>query len=138
MDHIGDALPSLMGLAKVYRAYDGAQILLEQEIGRPICVQCGKCCRENTPIAWGVEAANAVSHLIGQGRLYPMQRRIEGWLLERHSQCTIYNPPKLDTVQNGLDPKLRDEVIALSRAQCPFYEGGCLLHDSRPLVCRAW
>lgn len=133
------ALASLIGITGVYRAYDAAASLLEASLGTPLCVRCGQCCRENTPIAYGLEAANAVSHLIGQGRLYPMQRRIEGWLLDRSGACTIRDSPRITTMALGLDPKLQAEVLALSKTQCPFYEEtGCMVHDCRPLACRAY
>lgn len=134
-----DALASIMAISVVNREYDVASHLLEQQVGVPLCVQCGKCCEQNTPLAYGLEAANAVSRLIGRGRLYQFQRRIEGWLLERHSQCTIYEQARLNVASEGISAKLRDEVLALSRTQCPFYENrSCLVHEFRPLCCRAY
>jgi Fe-S-cluster containining protein len=131
-------LQSLFNVATLYREYDIAQALLEHEIGTSICAGCGRCCEINTPFAYGVEAANAVSRLLGDGKLYEFQRRIEGWLLERHRQCTIYEPLKVTLVRSELSQQLKDEMLALSSTQCPFYENHrCLIHAYRPLVCRA-
>ncbi len=132
------ALQSLVNTATLYREYDLAQTLLEHEIGRSICAGCGKCCELNTPFAYGIEAAHAVSHLLGQGKLYEFQRRIEGWLLERHRQCTVYEPISITTMRSDLSQQVKDEMLALSRAECPFYETHrCLVYQYRPLVCRA-
>lgn len=136
-----EALQSLMAIHTVYREYDGAQKLLEEQIGVPICISCGECCRHNTPIAYGVEAANAVSRFLGKGIEWAtvMQRRIEGWLLEYHRQCPTYEPLADNKYTFGLDNKIRDEMLALSKAQCPFFEDNrCLIYDARPLACRAY
>lgn len=133
------ALASLVAISQLHQAYDGAAQLLESRLGVPICERCGKCCEQNTPFAFGVEAANAVSRLLGQGRGYTIQRRIEGWLLERHKECTIYQPLVGNKLTLGLDNKIRDEALAISRVQCPFYEErSCIIHEMRPLACRAY
>ncbi|MDD5700617.1 MAG: YkgJ family cysteine cluster protein [Dehalococcoidales bacterium] len=128
-----------MSLTLLYREYSLAQQGLEQQIGLPICVQCGNCCRGNTPIAYGLEAAHAVSYLIGQGKLYEFQRRIEGWLLEKHKECPTYEQAKVDRMTFGLPDKIKSEVLRLSHTPCPFFENNtCLIHEVRPLVCRAY
>ena len=133
------ALESLMAISQLHRAYEGAAKLLEDRLGTPLCERCGKCCEGNTPFAYGVEAANAVSRLIGQGKSYTMQRRIEGWLLEKHRECTVYEPLRANKMTWGLDSKIQEEALALSRVQCPFYEErSCILYDMRPIVCRAY
>lgn len=127
-----------MAINAVYREYDVAQRMLESDIKAPICVGCGQCCRNNTIFAYGVEAANTVSHLLGSHQMYSMQRRIEEWLLERHKECPTYEPLTETRISFGLDGKIRDEAIALSKTQCPFYERGCVIYQCRPLACRAY
>ena len=128
-----------MAINAVYREYDVAQRMLEDQIKAPICTGCGKCCRNNTIFAYGLEAANAVSYLLGRHQMYSMQKRIEGWLLERHRECPTYEPLTENKFSFGLDGKIKDEAIALSKIQCPFYEDKrCLLYQCRPLACRAY
>ena len=136
-----EAIDALVAISAVHQEYDLAARMLEAQIGMPLCIQCGKCCQGNTPFAHGVEAAHAVSWLIGQGKLYQFQRRIEGWLLDRHKECTLYGPQKLDIVTMGLDERLQAEALALARTPCPFYDQGikgCLVYHVRPLACRAY
>lgn len=135
-----DVLGTLQALTILYHEYDRLTRLLENRIGKPICVRCGECCEHNTPFAYGMEAANVVSVLIGKGLMSKVQYRIEGWLLDRHKEATLYEPLTLDRVTFGLDDKIRDEALALSYVKCPFYiseDKSCLLHQCRPIVCRA-
>jgi len=134
-----EALESLMGVTLLYREYDIAAHGLAEQIGKPICIQCGSCCKVNTPIAYGVEAAHAVSYLIGQGKLYQFQRRIEGWLLDHHKECPTYEQAKVDKMTFGLPQRIQSEVEALMHTPCPFFENNaCLIYEFRPLACRAF
>lgn len=138
MNETPEALHSLMAIHLVYKEYDEAAYSLKQQLRVEICQRCGKCCQENTPFAYGVEAANVVSHMIGKGLMSKLQRRIEGWLLDRYECCPTYEPLVLNKVTFGLDDKIRDEALALSHTPCPFFENkSCLIYEARPLVCRA-
>jgi Fe-S-cluster containining protein len=134
-----EALNALVAMHRMYTMFDGATNLLSKHLGVSLCEMCGRCCEQNTPLAYGLEAAYSVSRLIGRGKSDEMQWRIEGWLLDRQKECPTYEPLLLDKLTFGLDNKIRDEVLALSRTPCPFMENKmCLIHEERGLTCRAY
>ena len=90
----------------------------------------------NVPNWMTIEAINAVSVLTGTGKLKEAVAVAEGWLLERHKQATSYEGMPVGKVS----PQIRDEWRALSVSQCPFMteDKRCLIHQVRPLACRAF
>ena len=123
-------------LKQIYGGFDQAEELLEKTINAPACIpNCGICCMHNIPQSMTIEGINTVSRLTGSGRLEKMLSIAEGWLLERHSFLKVYEGMPV----GWATPQLRDEWVALSRSQCPFLESTkCLLHDCRPINCRAY
>lgn len=115
-----------------------ADRVLEKDIGVPTCIpNCGLCCIHNVPGAMTLEGTYAVSVLTGSGRLSKIKSIAEGWLLERHPFATLY-----EGMPRGFaSPKLREEWTAVTRSECPFLDLTnklCLIHDCRPLACRAY
>ena len=132
------ALGVMDEMLHLYHAWDAVAEELVNELGAPLCAQCGDCCRNNVPVAYGLEAVFALSYLIGQDRLDEALQRAEAWLIDRHNQAPTRDALTLDKVTSGLEQKLQDEFIALAATPCPFLDGNmCFIHGCRPLVCRA-
>ncbi len=135
-----DNLGVLVALGGLYKAWELGAETLSKSLGVPLCVEgCGICCK-NVPISYGVEAAYAMSLLIGEGRLKEMLSRAEGWLLDRHKEAPTYEPVRLGKVTREQYPKLQEEHEALGRTFCPFLDETkrCLVYGCRPLPCRAF
>jgi len=136
VDH--SALKSLNALRLTYTAFESAASLLSKTLDIPLCVQCGVCCQQNVPVAYGIEAAFALSVVLGQGKLDSVIDCTRSWMLDQHSQSPTKKNLILDQVGSGMEGKLQDEFLALAATQCPFLEDKeCSIHDARPLVCRA-
>jgi Fe-S-cluster containining protein len=131
-------LEALMRLHKFYKGFEAADICLEQTVGKPTCISgCGKCCQVNTVRSSTIEAINAVSILTGQGKLDQVLQLTEGWLLDHHKEAPTYDGM---IVNKFVPPKIREEFEKLSVLPCPYLLENmqCLVHDARPLVCRAY
>jgi len=131
-------LEAFSQIGEIHDVFLSAEHVLEEDIGRPICIaNCGLCCISNVPHAITIEAIYAVSILAGMGRLKKMESIAEGWLLEHHPFATIY-----EGMPHGYtSPQLRDEWVSVSRSQCPFLDTmtmECIVHDCRPFTCRAY
>jgi len=128
---------AFLWLKDIYSGFDQAEELLEKTIQAPTCLpNCGICCMCNVPQSMTIEGINAVSRLTGSGRLKKILSIAEGWLLERHSFLKIYEGMPV----GWATPQLRDEWLTISKSQCPFLDETkrCLLHDCRPITCRAY
>jgi len=110
---------------------------IEQTIGVPTCIpNCGICCQHNIPPAMTIEAINIVSHTMGNTTYNQVIDRCEDWLLQKHSFATIYKGKP-----HGLcSPELTQEWQAVNSSRCPLLtdDQKCLIHSSRPFVCRAY
>jgi Fe-S-cluster containining protein len=125
-------------IREIHQVFGEAQQVLEEDIGRPICIpNCGLCCEHNIPFTMTIEAVYAVSVLTGTGRLKKIVKMAEGWLLEHHPFATVF-----EGMPHGFaSPKLKEEWQAVIHSQCPFLDTvtkACLVHDCRPFACRAW
>lgn len=131
-------LEAFRKLHQFHTAFDEAQRRLEETIGKPTCMSgCGLCCETNTPSCMIIESIDAVSILTGSGKLGKVLSITEGWLLERHNEAPSYDGMLVGCF---VPPKIRDEFAALNRLRCPFLldTKECLIHDARPMVCRAY
>ena len=133
------SLECFKALKTVHWAYDLAADQLSQRLGVPLCVEkCGLCCK-NCVFCYGIEAAYAVSNLVGDGNLNQILDRVEDWLLENHKVAPTHTP-----VFGGesivINEQLDAEINRLARSWCPFLDEDkrCLIHPYRPLVCRAF
>lgn len=129
-------LKSLKALHGIYDTLKDAQRVLEEDIGRDICMPgCGKCCESNTPVCSVMEAFNAVSVLAGSGGLSAILSTARGWLLDKEKFKIFSGVP-----YGPLSQELLAERMILIRNQCPFLKSdkSCLIHIGRPIVCRAY
>lgn len=125
-------------LHQFYRGFDGAADCLEQTIGKSVCQSgCGKCCEANIPKCMTIEAINAISILLGEGKFTQTVSIAEGWLLERNNEAPTY-----EGMPSGrfITTQLRLEYEALAKQPCPFLAETkqCLIHSARPLICRSF
>lgn len=125
-----------VGLEQIHGLYQEAQDELERHIATPICMaNCGRCCKDNTILVWGIEVEYIASHLLGQGPLLDqVLDACEEWL--RAKNGPIYSPKAL---QRNL-PKLLERARQIYTGRCPLVdrENKCLIHMARPLVCRSY
>ncbi len=128
-------IETFMWLRRIHKSFDNAAICLEKNIKTPVCIpHCGKCCEVNTPLWTTIEAIHAISVLTGRTTLGKIASIAEGWMLE-HDQPFSYEGMPTGFVRE----KLVSEWQSVSKSQCPFLSGdkSCLIHEVRPLVCRA-
>jgi Fe-S-cluster containining protein len=129
-------------LKMVHLGYDLAAGQLSKQLGVPLCVEnCGLCCQINVVCAYGIEAAYAVSNIATDLSTFKLiTDRAEGWLRENYPSA----PTKIPVVGGepiALTSGLNKEIDVLAEGQCPFYDSNtklCLIHQYRPLVCRAF
>jgi len=126
-------------LHEIQQVFNAAEEVLEEDIGRSVCLsRCGLCCMHNIPFWMTIEAINTVSVVSGTGRnkLDKLLSLTEGWLLERHAIAPTYEGVPIGFVP----PKIRDEWLAMRLGQCPFLglDRRCLIHNVRPLACQAY
>ncbi len=125
-------------LRQFHQAFDTADARLQETIGKPTCMAgCGLCCAHNTVSCMVIEAMDAVSTLMGSGRLQKAVAVAEGWLLEKHREAPSYE----GMLVGGLIPaRIRDEFVSLKRLPCPFLNDikECTVYEARPMVCRAF
>jgi Fe-S-cluster containining protein len=84
-----------------------------------------------------IEAVNLVSvWMMDEKKIKRIVQKCEEWLLEKHANVTTYNGIPTG-VQTG---KIMEEFASLSAKQCPLLleNMDCLIHNDRPLVCRAF
>ena len=129
-------LDLLTRLDKVHSAYALAQSEIVSSIGVPICIQgCGACCH-NSVTSFGIEAVHAVGYLLGHPKLLrPALDAMREWLT-RTDEYT-YGRDAL----SRLSPRARDEEWGrILHEVCPFLmpDKSCMIHEARPLVCRAY
>lgn len=123
-------------LRQFYRTFDAAAVLLERTTGKSACISgCGRCCEMTSCMT--IEAMNAVSILMGDGKLGRAVSIAEGWLLERHSEAPSYEGMLAGSF---VSPKIRDEYVALTRLPCPFLTEAkeCSIYEARPMSCRSY
>lgn len=124
-------------LRHIHKEFARAASALEAGIGRPGCIpSCGICCQQNTPFWMTIEGIHAISVLTGNHAVGKMVSIAEGWLLEHHKPATLYEGMPIGMAST----KLREEWQAVMRSQCPFLDAQmlCLIHEVRPLTCRAY
>lgn len=130
-------IEAFIELKEIHTAFEATEQVLEEDIGRSICLpNCGLCCEQNVPVWTIIEAINAVSVLTGKAQLKKFASLAEGWLREKHHFATLY-----EGAPAGLaSPRLREQWQATIHSQCPFLETDkrCSIYDVRPLTCRAW
>jgi len=130
-------LKAFSELHTIWQGFDWSDKVLEQTIGTSTCISgCGKCCMINVPYMRTIETINAVSVLMGTGKLKLAVAIAEGWLLEHHKVASTYEGVPIPMAS----PKVHEEWLALRRSQCPFLDDRkeCLIHQCRPLGCRAY
>ena len=130
-------IQAFMELRRIHEMFAAAEAMVQDHIGKPICIpRCGLCCQRNTPPWMTIEALQAVSVLTGKGKLRQMVSIAEGWLLERHRQASLYEGVPVGWAK----PQLRDEWQAMMVSQCPFLDASqlCLLYEVRPLTCQSY
>ncbi len=124
-------------LHRIQQGFEAAERVLEQTIGVSTCMSgCGKCCQKNVPYWRTIEAINAVSVLMGTGKLKKAVSLAEGWLLEHHKEAKAY-----EGMSNGLaSPRIHQEWLDLRQTTCPFLDDSmsCVMHFCRSLSCRAY
>jgi len=117
-------------------AFEQLDMRLQEAVGKPTCVSgCGRCC--TIPSCMIIESMNAVSTLMGEGKLTKAVAIAEGWLLERHSEAPSYEGMLAGCF---VPPKIKDEFAALAQLPCPFLTETkeCSVYSARPLTCRAF
>ena len=133
-------IEAFVDLRKFHQGFADANTCLTNTIGVETCISgCGKCCEHNIARSMTIEAILANSMLAGTGKLRKALTLAEGWLLERDSKLKIYEG--LSRVKDTyITPQLRQELDIVTYGQCPFLteKKQCLVHDVRPLVCRAY
>lgn len=120
------------------RGFDGAADTLQELIGCSVCIPgCGQCCEVSTVQCMTIEGMNAVSVLMGDPRYQKIIAIAEGWLVEHHKEAPSYRGM---LTGRFVPPELMAEYDALKRLPCPFLAENkqCMIHDARPLVCRAF
>ena len=130
-------IQAFLELRRIHGMFAAAESMLQDHIGKPICMPtCGLCCQHNTPPWMTIEALHAVSVLTGKGRLGQMLSLAEGWLLEKDPRASLYE----GMLTGWAKPQLRDEWQALLAGQCPFLDASqlCLLYEVRPLTCQSY
>lgn len=119
----------------IHKAFGVASEMLQEDIGKSLCVSCGQCCQVNTPRWMMIEAIMAVSILTGTGKLDNNVKLAEGWLTERHKEATLYEGMPI----GWASPRLVEEFNSLSVTQCPFLVNNkCSIYEVRPITCRAF
>ncbi|MDD5702757.1 MAG: YkgJ family cysteine cluster protein [Dehalococcoidales bacterium] len=130
-------LQAFIQLRSLQHVFDEAEGVLEETLGTPICVRgCGKCCECNTPLASIIEGINLVSiNMMDQAKIKRLVQTCEGWLLEPHGNKIFKGVPL--GFQSG---PIMEEWKRTSRQQCPLMleNKDCLIHQDRPLSCRAF
>jgi len=130
-------------LQVIHNIYAEMATCIEQVIGRPICISCGRCCESTGATMWILEGKYASSWLVGQGPVLVKEvlDRCEGWLLEKDPALTIREGLTHFTPNSGKLAKLLDEInYIMLRTKCPFLTSDkrCLIYEARPLICRAF
>ena len=127
-------LKAFMELSALHRLFDGAQGVLEKELGTPVCFpRCGRCC--HVPDCMVIEGANMVSFLTGEGLLTKATQIAEDWLLTKHKEATIFRGMPVGVVP----AEIKNEWLQLMASRCPFLDekAKCVIYSSRPLMCHA-
>ncbi len=130
-------IDAFLELRAIHRLFGAAELRLEQHIGKSLCLPgCGLCCQVNLPMWTTIEAIHAVSVLTGRTTITKMVAIAEGWLTEPDPRATLYE----GTPEGWASPQLVAEWQAMRSTQCPFLSDTkvCLIHEVRPLACRAW
>jgi len=123
-------------LRQIYRFFKAAQGHLENTLGVSVCKQCGKCCHTNVLVR-EIEALLLVSET-PPADLLKIGSICEGWLTQDNAKFTLYEGIP---IAKAIDGKLREEWSSIIfDSHCPFHkeDNTCMVHDSRPLVCRAY
>lgn len=125
-------------LEVIHKGFSEAAQRVESVTGVPLCVEnCGLCCSTASVIVNGVEAEYVATWLLGHSEhLGKVLDACRDWLTR----------PGDYTYGEKITPELfKDHIDAeFSRIgqseQCPFLQSDmrCLIHDARPLVCRAY
>lgn len=138
-DDLVAQLRTYLGLEAIYAGFERAALELEAARAAPICLEgCGLCCEINTPYSWSIEAEHVIASLLGIGKLATALDSCESWLLDRVAGLTYYGPRQPRTQDDR--QRVLEEVRLAARQPCPFLdaEKRCVIHDVRPLACRAY
>ena len=119
-------------LRAIHKTFDGIGVSLES-LGLPLCMQCGKCCTQNTITINSIEANLIISMLIGNGKASEVLSTAKDWLLEKNAE--IY-----EGIPRGvITDKLREEWNSLTFLPCILQHNKlCTVHKVRPIICRAY
>jgi Fe-S-cluster containining protein len=132
-----EMIEALKGMHLIHDGFREADQALKDKIGVETCISgCGICCKNNTPFAKIIESINSISVLTGQGKLKRALSLAEGWLLDHSKEAKTYEGRPV----NLASPQVHSEWLKLRQTQCPFLQDNmqCLVHDVRPLACRAY
>ncbi len=151
-DRVARQIQALNVLEVIHRSWSAAQAELERTIGRSICVEnCGLCCAHNCITGLGIEIDYAASWLATQDKTLRSKilSRIRQWLdqpsievdASYHGQGV--KKPRLGPIAVLSQEQYRTlapELIACLRSPCPLMDDDyrCLVHEVRPLSCRAY
>ena len=131
-----DMVRRFVELRKIHKLFEEQEARLVQKLGVPICIpNCGKCCQENNVTAYAIEASLILSFTMGSN-ISDVINWCRDWLLEKHTVTPTY-----EGIPRGiLSEKLKHEWEILAHTQCPMLKQDktCIIHSSRPLVCRAY
>jgi len=123
-------------LNAIHNGYTKAAERIIQTIGVPICIPyCGHCCENNSVLAFGLEAEYAASYLLGKPHLInTVLDSCREWL----TRTGDYTYGRQLTVE--LWNEKASEWERILQEPCPFLttDKKCLIHQARPLVCRAY
>lgn len=123
-------------LEVIHRGFQDAQNELEAHLGIPICMaNCGQCCTHNTVLAWGIEVEYISTWLLGNRPLLKeVIDRCDDWLRNNNG------PVKSAKWYLKNPERITDDARAIYNARCPFITDDlrCLIHQHRPIVCRAF
>ena len=130
-------------LEEIHGLFDKAAKSLEREIGVPICVpDCGKCCEVNTVYVRPAEVHLVAIWLQRRPQLRDLiTKKLEAWLLSKDEGLTVYRGMGTGAMNAEQLDQVRIEGAYVQRlTPCPFLDENkkCLIHDVRPLVCRAF
>jgi len=129
------------GLRQVWDLLAEAQREVErQNGGHPICIErCGLCCTRSLPMVSKLE----VSYMAGQlpsNVVAEVRQRARAWLVTPNARLRATGTPQNTMLSEDQVRALQADNAVLQEGPCPFLgeRMECIIHDVRPLVCRAY
>jgi len=132
---------SFIKLEQVHRRLDDAAATVEQATGRPICIEhCGKCCETHVPFAMDIEAHYLLGTMVGSPKWQDIKTRAFQWLIQKEPATLSFSRAQGRNLTDEEKTHIAWELEAVQSRPCPFLadDKSCLVHEARPLVCRAY